>query len=257
MRHVAFVLLCGVTACRHSNRDLAELSRDERAWTMQQHFQDVFVAWDALLRGDVAAARESGVRLLNAYQTLPADSDRVSHASSATVEAIAELAYANDLASAAHAVARVGARCGECHAASRAEVVLPAITIPPSPDPTDVRAVMTHHRAATAAMWRGLIMGDDPAFQTAVNTLATGTLLPDGVGVDSPLPPEARALERTVQEAAARAVAASDPDARANAFGDMMTSCAACHKLLHGGPNAPLAYPANVPVGVEDLAPTQ
>jgi|GEM_PF-3462280 len=256
MRNLPILALAlALPACKHRDRTGLELARDEQAWTMQQHFHDTFVAWESVLAGDLERARATGRALVAEAKPIahPNDKDKLHPAFVEAVDAMAELAYAKDLQDAAHATARVGVGCGGCHAALSADVQMPTVEVPPAPPADNIPAVMAHHKASTAAMWRALVLSDQDALQLAAEQLQSGTVAPSGTPVDSTVSQEGTQLEVAVHDAAARVARATDRAARADAFGDMLMACTTCHAYLDGGPNA-VPPPSE---GVEEPGPVR
>lgn len=253
MRVLAIFLTAAILpACKHRDAATTELARDENAWTMQQHFHDTFVAWESVLAGDLERARATGRSLVAEAEPIahPKDSTKLHPAFETAITAMAELAYAKDLREAAHATARVGVGCGGCHTAVKASVEMPEVVVPDAPPPDNVPAVMAHHKASTAAMWRALILADTEAMQRAADQLRSGTVAPSGTQIDSTVPIDATSLEVQVHDAAARVARATDHTQRADAFGDMLVACVSCHALMDGGPQPVLQ-------GVEGGGPVQ
>jgi len=244
------LLLAALTSlgCRAKERTSQEIARDELAWTMQQHFHDTYVAWESVLANDLARAQASGQRLVaDVKVVLPDGTEAPPHNLGAALEAMAELHYAKDIPSAAHATARIGVACGSCHTTVRADVQLPKVEVPPAPDSSDLQAVMQHHRASTEAMWQALVMADDAALKAAATQLSKAQLAPSGTSADSPVSPEATQLEVQIHDIAARLSRSTDAESRATAFGDLLTTCASCHHLLKGGPGSKASVEGDAP----------
>ena len=133
----------------------------------------------------------------------------------------AAVATASTLDDAIHGVARLGAECAACHLASGATPDLVDAPHPPA-DGNDVASRMIRHRWATDHMWEALIAPSDDDWQAGLDVLAATPLPVAELGKDRE--PLARKLQRTAK--AARNARAQD---RAQVYGDLLATCAACH----------------------------
>ena len=139
-------------------------------------------------------------------------------------ERAAAVAAATTLDDAIHGVARLGAECASCHVASGATPDLVDPARPPA-DRNDVASRMTRHRWATDRLWEALITPSDDEWKTGLDVLAATPLPASELGKDRA--PLARKLQRTAETART-----SRPADRAQVYGDLLSTCAACH--THG-----------------------
>jgi len=139
-------------------------------------------------------------------------------------ERAAAVAAATTLDEAIHGVARLGAECASCHVASGATPDLVDPVRPPA-DRNDVASRMTRHRWATDRLWEALITPSDDEWKTGLDVLAATPLPASELGKERA--PLARKLQRTAETART-----SRPSDRAQVYGDLLSTCAACH--THG-----------------------
>jgi cytochrome c553 len=121
--------------------------------------------------------------------------------------------------------AKLAAACADCHVDSG---VLPEFANPPSvpPDLDTVKARMARHRWATDRLWEGVVGDNDETWRAGLDVLAA-TPLPW-----SKISAEREALAHRLQQLAddARKTQATDQlRDRANAYGEILVTCAACH----------------------------
>lgn len=136
-------------------------------------------------------------------------------------ERAAAVAAATTLDEAIHGVARLGAECASCHVASGATPDLAEPVRPPA-DRNDVASRMTRHRWATDRLWEGLIAPSDDEWKTGLEVLAATPLPASALGKERE--PLARKLQRTAETART-----TRPSERAQVYGDLLSTCAACH----------------------------
>lgn len=139
-------------------------------------------------------------------------------------ERAAAVATATTLDEAIHGVARLGAECASCHVASGATPDLADPARPPA-DRNDVASRMTRHRWATDRLWEALIAPSDDEWKTGLEVLAATPLPASELGKERE--PLARKLQRTAETART-----TRPADRAQVYGDLLATCAACH--THG-----------------------
>lgn len=228
-------MLVFVLAACWSQQERIELSEARVSPVMEAHDQAAEEARMALLRGDLPALRAAGEALVAQWPVRgmpPALADR----QAAVRDAAKALASSADLDDGAMALARMGAACGDCHAAQGRVVELPA---PPDfGDGQDLPGQMKRHGWAAERVWLGLTGPSEQAMRDAYAALADAPLVPSGTPTDAPIPPDAVALEVRVHDLAAF-LRDAPPSDRARLAGELYATCAACHGLLRGGPPAP------------------
>lgn len=140
-----------------------------------------------------------------------------------------QVVAAPDPAVAARMSALLGQRCAQCHVASQAKIAFPAEPAPP--EGPKLATQMALHQWGAARMWEGLI-GPSPARWTeGARALARARV---AIVAEGDLPPEL-AVSDDVQRMhlhATRALAAKTLDDRAGIYGDLLETCAGCHRTI-------------------------
>jgi cytochrome c553 len=186
---------------------------------MHENFGMVRAIEHLLVRGKLDEAKQ----LARGISQAPDEPDAAAWAAQAArvrdrAAAVASAATADE---ALHAVARLGTECAGCHVASGAT---PDLVDPPRPPPdgNDVSSRMTRHRWATDRLWEAVIAPSDDEWKTGLDVLAATPLPASELGKDRE--PLARKLQRTAESA--RTARSQD---RAQVYGDLLATCAACH----------------------------
>ena len=219
-------LLLLLLGCWEDRREA--LREEEVLDEMIEHWASGETARDAVIEGDLDAAKEAGRELA---ERLPIDNLETLEAVQAELKAHATtLAAAKDIDAAGLAVGRMAATCGRCHQANRVEIGLSAPEPPKAGDGLD-RQMELHQYAATK-MWFGVVEPSEDKAKAAAKALTDNPMVPSGLQADSPVPPVATELEVRVHDLASKAARASDPTAIGEAYGKMLGTCAACHDLL-------------------------
>jgi len=143
------------------------------------------------------------------------------------------IANANDLAAAGVELGRLGHACGGCHQASGANVSLVSATAPV--DTSSLSAQMHRQQWAAARMWEGLSRGNDRAWTDGATVMVGTPVDIHGQMRDKPNV-EAFELAERLHDQATHASALGDLDARANHYGEVMQTCAGCHRILRPQP---------------------
>jgi cytochrome c553 len=203
---------------------------------MRGHFDQAFRATDAVIRGDLAGAREPA-RWIAEHppdRVPPLDARYVGEIQ----QAAARTAAAADLDGAAASAASMLATCGDCHRASGAR------PSPPPPLGTNVGGIVGHmvaHQQAVDLMVQGLIIPSARAWEDGAARLAVAPLRPAMAPPDRQLRAAVFAAEQRTHALAERARTAASPTARATVFAEVIAGCASCHGLHPGvwGPKRP------------------
>ena len=138
---------------------------------------------------------------------------------------------APDLQSGATAVARVGAACGSCHKAMKKCPKYAAPEGPPAGD-TPVATRMIRHRWAAEQLWDGLVGPSDGSWRAGASVLRDAPLFTDALTHDVEQYDAVTKLAWTVHDIGARANSATAQPARADLYGEVLGTCAACHQML-------------------------
>ena len=122
----------------------------------------------------------------------------------------AAITRATTVAQACQLEAKLAAACGSCHVET---AVVPRFRVYP-PAPPDLPAIgarMARHRWAADRLWEGIVGGADEPWRAGLEVLAAVPLeWGDGIAARARVPVESL-------------------DARASAYGAMLSTCAACH----------------------------
>ncbi len=232
----ATVAIVALLALRAGNCAERAEPRNEReiagatAAQMANHFDEALAIRDALIEGDLEAARHRARSLVERRPTdLPGQAARYVAEFRAAAQAVVE---APDRGTAARAVGRLGASCGACHRGSNVQVELE----PPAPPPTDPGAIghMLRHLWAADRLWEGLVVPSDEAWAQGAAALADAALRPEALSPDVPLYPRIEALALRVHSLAGEGKTAVDTGLRIDIYAGLLATCARCHGLLPG-----------------------
>jgi cytochrome c553 len=194
---------------------------------MRYHFLDVSDIHEAVIRGDLAAAREAAQALT--LMSVPRDTlpDGVSFVTGISAVA-ARVRDARNLAEAAAGVASMVRQCGECHQALRVRPTPPVVQ---RPDLGGLVGHMLEHQRAVDALLQGLIIPSATAWRDGVDRLKAAPLHPSYLLPDPRWTRFHRQADPRVHAIAERAQRASNPLTRGAAYADLLTTCADCHSL--------------------------
>lgn len=202
---------------------------------MQDHFDLVLAARNAVIRGDLEGAR-SALESLAEHPTAeglpegwePYVAELRTRAGEATV---------GNAEQAGRAVAIVAAQCGVCHAANGA--TLPVDLSPPPPE-GGTKGHMARHVWAVGRMWDSIVAPNPAAWEWAARVLDEDGNLTEvdrGAGVE-PLSDETRVYAERVHKLADAGMRSTSSSARAELYGQVVASCAECHTRLGVDPFA-------------------
>lgn len=229
---VLIAALFGATSCHDTaegsppdeRTPRPEHSESTRAW-MRTHFVEGIGIRDALVRGELEEAR-AGLRRLSLDpgppEAPPSWAPRIVELRASAREA----ARATDLPLTARAFARLATDCAGCHEAADANIELETLESPEARDPP---GMMQRHQWATERMWEGLVVPDADRFRDGATVLADSPLHPLELVVGSSPPVEVVRLAEQTRLIAGRAARAQLPSSRASHYGQLLSTCAACH----------------------------
>jgi hypothetical protein len=197
-----------------------------RTARMQVHFTQAMVVHEAVIRGDLPAARESASRLASPESpgALPegwAPYVAVMH------EAARRTAAASSVLEAAMGTAAMLKTCGDCH---RGVGTMPAA--PLDAPGSAVRGVVGHmlaHQHAADQMLQGLVVPSSTLWRAGAAGLSTPPLASADLPRDAKLGPEAKASEGRIHVLAGQAGRVDEPGARAVFYAQILARCADCH----------------------------
>jgi mono/diheme cytochrome c family protein len=194
---------------------------------MHDHFTRVQEIEEAVVRGDLEAAREPA-RWMAEHQEARGLPPSTETQLAAVRTAARQVAEAQDLTGAAKGAATLVASCGDCHKAASVSPELP-------PPATAFRAAeranhMAQHQRAVDLLYRGLARPSDDAWQEGATALRESPL---GAKDMPEVSKEVVSAEAAVHALADRAKRASDRETRVHVYGELIGNCASCHGL-HG-----------------------
>ncbi len=221
---ISFLALA-LAACGDS--DSPETAPDDVSSHMQEHFDKVTEVREALVIGDLEAAREPATWLAEhaPFADLPPAWER--YLDSVRVSALEVLA-AHGLEDASYATATMAVACGDCHLQNGIAGQFGGSV--EAPDEETVKAHMQRHQWAIERMWEGLIGPSATAWDEGVGMLAD---IPLGAHDSVDGTSEGNALEdlaRTVHARAAMGFVADTVEKKAQVFGDVLAACGSCHQ---------------------------
>lgn len=190
---------------------------------MSDHFSKVREVEDAIIRGDLDAAKPPARWLADHQEIagLPPGTERQVQEMKA---AAASVASAENIGTAGIVAANMVGACGACHSAAKVTPALPPITGDVAG--TGGKRHMLEHQRAVDRMYRGLIAPSSDEWMTGALALKAAPLR-DKAFAD--VSKEAVAAEVRVHELADRAAAAALQRDRVTIYGALIGGCASCH----------------------------
>ena len=196
-----------------------------RAAYMRAHFYQAMLLHDAVARGNLETARLEATRLEQPSATAPIPVGGEAF-QGAIVRMAKQAASATTLPEAAQATAVILGTCGECH---RAMQVRP---MPPLSTDINVGGLVGHmllHQHGSDAFVEGLVAPSDSAWTEGVRTFATQKL--DSAHAPAKFRKQLAAAETTLAELAGQAAKAQGSRDREVAYGNVLATCGACHRM--------------------------
>jgi mono/diheme cytochrome c family protein len=193
---------------------------------MSAHFAEVGTVHEAIIRGDLAAARAAASALAQReFAGLPESTapDRQAMKTLAS-----RVAAATDVQSAAAGTASMLGACGDCH---RAAGVVPAPALPDRPVVGQTVGHMLDHQRAADQLMQGLVVPSSALWHLGAQGLRGAPLGTGKLPKDHRLTADVAAAEQRVHALAEDAAAATEPAARAAVYGQVLGTCASCHSL--------------------------
>lgn len=194
---------------------------------MQTYFVEATMARDAVIQGELVAARQAFSKLANYPLEMGAAPESWVSTWKTWQHIAVQGSRANDLASAAAKVGELGAQCYSCHQTSG---LGPKYEPSGWTEPTDqLRDHMHMFEWAIDRMWEGLTSGWDRAWTVGASTIADERLSPQrlhGLQADR----DARKQwSAQLRRAAKLARAAKTTEERGVRLGEVLAVCADCH----------------------------
>ena len=245
----AVVLVLGYAGCRSSTPPRVEDARVTPATLtsargpetltlgarMHEHDAHGVAMRDAVAHADLDAARREATVL--AELRVEGVADPAWRAQLGAMNAAAgRVARAKALSEASSGVAEVARTCGDCH---RLGGPSPSTIEPPEYEP-GVVAGMKRHEWAVARLWDGLVIPSDRAWRAGARVLRDAPLRPERLTPGSnPVPAIGElaiaVLATSVHDLGERATVTDASVDRGAVYGELMTTCAACHAQFAQG----------------------
>jgi hypothetical protein len=179
---------------------------------------------EAIARSDLERTRQEAhaLSILDEPDVLPAWRPYFE----SVAEAARQVEAAGDVRTAAGQFALVGLRCAKCHDAAGAKIVL----APPA-GPGTGKPGMAEHQQAALTMWDGLMAPSDAHWFAGAEALTTVPLTMVAQAATPGFAEDGDDVAR-VRLYARRALDAKGREARADAYGSLLGTCAHCHAVL-------------------------
>jgi len=203
----------------------AEVPRPELRATMHQDLLRAVAIREAVIAGELADTRAPARWL--ADQVLDVPETWRPHV--AAMQAVArEVVDAADIKAAARATGQLARQCGACHTTvgARHDMSFP----PAPPKGKGAQPAMILHQWAAERLYQGLVSNNDEAWRAGAAALVEAPLHVEEITADVELPEDLHGLAGTVRQLGARAAGTTDAAVRAEIYGELISSCAACHK---------------------------
>jgi cytochrome c553 len=214
------------------------MPRDSRrAAVMQNHYADVLLIHQAVIRGDLQAMRAPARSL--AAATAPVGLPDVATPYVTRMKAAAQrAASASDIPAAAAVTATMLATCGLCHDAMGTR---PAAADVAPPRVGGTVGHMLEHQRGLDQMLQGLVLPSTTAWQQGVTALERAPLARSDLPPDRKLTSSIKDAEVDVHRLATEARTAASTGSRATLYGRLLGTCAECHSTHRRiwGPGAP------------------
>jgi len=220
------VMAAGLVACYRSSPPVSH---------MWGHYEEVADLQMAVIDGDLERAREEGLGIAEhqAMTGLPAGSAPFEREMRAQAERVA---IAQNLQEAADATGAMGRSCAACHAAYGVRARLEHAGAHDLGQEADSNQVAQHISVADH-LWDGLIGTSESLWIAGARGLETVPW--EALRSRDAAPPAVAADVRQVAEGlrglGRRAASETDPDLRAETYGEVLLRCASCHNLVRKG----------------------
>ena len=224
------------TACRLGSRPLlvgllfgvwvspAQAQEGKDMWLHYQAAADVLAA---VIRGDLEAVKKPATWL--AEHEEPELPEGAAPFSSELQRSGARAASATTIEAAADATGRIAAACGSCHREYSPGMEGTPHVEPPRGADDDIRTFMVRHVWAAERLWEGLVLPSDKEWEAGADAFAGPPLATDSLAFEDPR--GVRALVKRVYQLGRRAGLEKEPSLRARTYGELLSTCAACHQM--------------------------
>jgi mono/diheme cytochrome c family protein len=201
----------------------AQEPTNQRMWS---HFLAAADVQAAVIRGDLEATMEAATWL--AEYDEPGLPDGAEAFLRELQRAAARVIEATTSEAAGAATGRIAAACGSCHREFYPGMETTKLVEPP-PGEGDIAAHMARHGWAADRLWDGLALPSNAAWEAGADAFAGVPLATDDLAFDNP--EGVRALANRTHELGRRAGLETEPSLRARTYGELLSTCAACHQM--------------------------
>jgi cytochrome c553 len=189
---------------------------------------------DAMARGDLDEVK-GDAKLLGELRIDTSNSELWRRMLDATKAAAARIVVASDLKEVSRGIGAVAKTCGDCHTLMGRPGKIVGYERAQGPS---VPAGMQHHQWAAAQLWDGLVVPSDEAWNWGALALSEAQLTPEQLTPGKSPAQGVVDMTQTVRALGHKAADVERVDVRADLYGDLLATCAACHQWLGGGPDA-------------------
>jgi cytochrome c553 len=204
----------------------SEYPREVLQAHMKDHFFKATEMQIAVINGDLNAVREPAQWMSEHANSAAMPEEWEPYAEAMHAWALRAV-EASDIADAAQATAAMGAACGNCHTALKAEVGFAVEQAPPAGEGAVPH--MARHAWASGRMWEGLIGPSGVVWDGGAEVLAEAPLAPAELSADLEVLAEVSEMEAAIHAMGAEAVGLAEAEDRASVYGEFLATCAACH----------------------------
>lgn len=219
---------CGDREAPEGDSASAEYPREVLQAHMKDHFFKATEMQVAVINGDLAAVAEPAEWMAEHVNSAAMPKEWSQHAE-AMHAAARKAADATTLEAAAQATASMGAACGNCHSALKAEVGFSVEGAPPEGE--EATTHMARHAWASGRMWEGLVAPSGVIWDGGAEVLSEAPLAPADLQVDLEVLADVSEMEEEVHALGAEAVGLTAQKERAQVYGKFLATCAACHQM--------------------------
>ncbi len=199
---------------------------------MKDHEKHGIAMRDAVARADLGGAKREAMILANMGSSDGMDPAWKQKLDAMNVAA-RHVADSKDLSDASSGLGLIAKTCGDCHTM----LGRPGpIALTPMRHDSEDKMRMAEHEWAAAQLWDGLVVPSDDAWKAGANSLAEAPLAPELLTPGKTPVPKVGALIASVHDLGRRAEALEKTEGRRVLLGELMATCADCHRWLGGGP---------------------
>lgn len=219
---------CGDRTTPEAEVDSAssEYPREVLQAHMKDHFFKATEMQIAVINGDLGAVREPAEWMSEHANSAAMPEEWEPYAGAMHTWALRAV-EANDIAAAAEATAAMGAACGNCHMALKADV---GFAVDAAPPPGEGAAPhMARHAWASGRMWEGLVAPSGVVWDGGAEVLGEAPLAPAELSADLEVLAEVSEMEAAIHSMGSAAVGLTEQEDRARVYGEFLSTCAACH----------------------------